>query len=311
MDNPLISVIMPCYNAQAYVEQAVNSVLNQINVKVELIVVDDGSGDNSTTILATLSEKNPERIKLFSQHNKGPYPARNYGIRQAKGSYIAFLDADDYWEHECLSILLKALEEQQADIAYCGWQNIGRRKGIEPYIPPIYEQGDISEAFLTGCPWPIHAALTRRSVLDRVDGFSERYFSSMDYDLWLRISAITQNIVHVGEVLAYYRWHDSGQISAAIWRQVQDSWRVRRDFIKNHPDRIKHFDKKKLCRLRHQFLHQKAFDAYWQRDLVSAQKLLRVLFWSGYWKAGELKYVLPSLLPEKIYHFLFSNTSGQ
>ena len=133
----------------------------------------------------------------------------------------------------------------------------------------------------------------------------------MDYDLWLRLSAVTHNIVNVGRVLAYYRWHDFGQVSAVKWRQVLDSWRVRQDFIQNNPERIKHIDKSNLSRLRHQFLHQKAFEAYWQRDLISAQKLLRFLFWSGYWKSRELKYILPALLPEKIYFRLLNNTNGQ
>ena len=304
MDSQLISVIMPCYNAQAFVEQAVQSVLEQKHVSVELIAVDDGSDDDSPRILESLAAKYPQQIKFFTQENQGPYPARNFGLKQAKGNFIAFLDADDYWEKDCLSYLFAALEEQQADIAYCGWQNIGRKKGTEPYIPPIYEEGDISEAFLSNCPWPIHAALTRRSVLERVGGFSERYFTSMDYDLWLRLSAVTHNIVQVGRVLAYYRWHDTGQISAVKWRQVLDSWRVRRDFIHNHPGCIKHINKTTSRRLRHQFLYQKAFEAYWQRDLISAQKLFRVLLWSGFWKPGELKYLLPSLLPGKIYNSL-------
>ena len=109
-------------------------------------------------------------------------------------------------------------------------------------------------------------------------------------------------------MLAYYRWHDFGQVSSVKWRQVLDSWRVRQDFIQNHPERIKHLDKNKLRRLRHQFLYQKAFDAYWQRDLVSAQKLFRVLFRSGYWKLRELKYLLPALLPEKLYNFMLKET---
>ena len=309
MDSKLITVIMPCYNARAFVEQAVQSVLEQKHVSLELIAVDDGSDDGSPQILESLAAKYSPQIKFFSQVNKGPYPARNLGLKKAAGNFIAFLDADDYWEKNCLSSLLKAIEEKQADIAYCGWQNIGRRKGLEPYIPPVYEERDIIEAFLNSCPWPIHAALTRRSIIERVGGFSERYFSSMDYDLWLRISAVTPKIIHVGEVLAYYRWHDFGQVSSIKWRQVLDSWRVRRDFIQKHPECIKHFEKNKLRSLRHQFLYQKAFDAYWQRDLVSAQKLFRVLLWSGYWKHRELKYLLPSLLPEKLYcHLLKEET---
>ena len=135
INNRLISVIMPCYNAQSFVEEAVHSVLEQLNVTVELIVVDDGSSDDSPYILQSLAEKYPQQVKYFTQENQGPYPARNLGLKQAKGNYIAFLDADDYWEKDCLTSLLNPLEEEHADIAYCGWQNIGRQKGIEPYLP--------------------------------------------------------------------------------------------------------------------------------------------------------------------------------
>ena len=186
MDNQLISVIMPCYNAQAFVEQAVQSVLEQQHVSVELIVVDDGSDDDSPRILESLAEKYPQQIKFFTQENQGPYPARNLGLKQAKGNYIAFLDADDYWEDRLFKQSIERPRRISELILHIAAGRISAvKKGTEPYIPPVYEEGDISEAFLSNCPWPIHAALTRRAVLDRVGGFSERYFTSMDYDLWL------------------------------------------------------------------------------------------------------------------------------
>ena len=74
--------------------------------------------------------------------------------------------------------------------------------------------------FVRTCPWPIHAALVKRNIVERLGGFSERRFASMDYDFWLRALAETQNIKRVPEVLAFYRWHNLGQISAVKWRQA-------------------------------------------------------------------------------------------
>jgi hypothetical protein len=191
MHPELASVVMPCFNARAFVEQAVRSALGQDYADVELIVVDDGSTDGSREVLARLAGEYAGRMTVLQQNNQGPYPARNAGLRHAQGSLVAFLDADDYWAPNCLDTLWRALRAAQADLAYCGWQNVGEGgPGKEPYVPPHYEAGDTVALFLKGCPWPIHAALMRRSVLEQVGGFSTRMFSSMDYDLWLRILAV-------------------------------------------------------------------------------------------------------------------------
>src|SRR5258705_12555320 len=94
---PLISVIMPCYNAAPYVEQAIESVLCQSYGDVELIFVDDGSSDASPTIANDLALQHAGRITLLRTNRAGPYPARNFGLAHAHGEFVAFLDADDYW----------------------------------------------------------------------------------------------------------------------------------------------------------------------------------------------------------------------
>ena len=96
-----ISVIMPCHNAAAFVEEAVQCVMNQTYPDVELIVVDDGSTDGSIDILQQLAAQYPSRMTLLFQDRMGPYPARNLGLEHAHGGYVAFLDADDYWTPDC------------------------------------------------------------------------------------------------------------------------------------------------------------------------------------------------------------------
>ncbi len=300
----LISVIMPCYNAAPYLEEAVASVLDQSYPHVELCVVDDGSDDGSMVILQKLAAAHPARIQLLSQDRKGPYPARNVGLHHARGEFVAFLDADDYWDRACLEKLQRALSAHTADLAYCGWQNIGAGgPGNEPYIPPKYEADDLTLAFLRSCPWPIHAALIRRSVIDTVGGFSERRFSAMDYDLWLRILGHTRNIVQVPEVLAFYRWHGTGQISAKSkkWRQVLDAMEARRNFVHLYPERVQHLNKAVLKEQVEGKLLQEAYRAYWRRELLSAQKLFREAATRGAWRGRDLKYILPALLPATLF----------
>ncbi len=300
-----ISVIMPSYNAAAFVEEAVNSVMNQTYADVELIIVDDGSTDASVEILDRLSAKYAPRITLHFQNHRGPYPARNLGLKHARGGRVAFLDADDYWSPDALEKLSSAMDVHHADIAYCGWQNFGiGAPGTEPYIPPDYSQMDTASEFLRSCPWPIHAALVQREAIDAVKGFSERCFSSMDYDLWLQLYAHTQKLVRVSEVMAFYRWHNKGQISKTKWKQVLDALQVRRDFVAQHPERVGHLPEIKVRELSDGFLLREAYRAYWQRNLVDAQKLFRRAFIQGLWKANDLKYLLPALLPSIFFQWI-------
>ena len=304
-----ISVIMPCYNAGKYVNEAVDSVLNQTYPDVELIVVDDGSSDDSVEILQSLAQKYEGRMTLLFQDHKGPYPARNLGLGHARGDLIAFLDADDYWRSDCLEQLHAALSLNKADLAYCGWQNFGNAAAnTEPFIPPKYEDGDMVAEFLRSCPWPIHAALIRRQVIDAVDGFSERCFSAMDYDIWIRILAHTKKMILVPEVMAFYRWHGR-QISTNKWKQVMNALRVRKDFATHHPEQVAHLAPEKLWELTDGFLLRMAYRAYWDRDLTTAQKLLRRAFIQGIWKPKDLKYMLPSLLPAPLFRLLVETAS--
>ncbi|MGA7950001.1 MAG: glycosyltransferase [Thiobacillaceae bacterium] len=304
-DPALISVVMPCYNAATYVEEAVSCVMDQTYPEVELIVVDDGSTDGTIDILQQLAARHSPRMTLLFEGRMGLYPARNLGLERAHGGRVAFLDADDYWTPDALERLATALNDHQADIAYCGWQDIQEgAPGTDPYIPPDYSQMDTAAEFLRTCPWPIHAALVRREAIDAVKGFSERRFSSMDYDLWLRLYAHTHKIVRVPEVLAFHRWQDKEQVSKTRSKRVLDALQVRRDFVMHHPDQVAHLPKDKITELSDGFLLREAYRAYWQRNLLDAQILFRHAFFKRYWAAGDLKYLLPSLLPAPLFQTL-------
>lgn len=306
-----ISVVMPCYNAAPFVVEAVECVMGQSHGNVELIIVDDGSTDGSKAILQALAENHPQRIVLLHQDRRGPYPARNLGLKHAKGDLVSFLDADDYLSQDCLEKLATALERQAADLAYCGWQNFGEgAPGSQPYVPPDYATMDTATEFLRSCPWPIHAALVRREAVEAIGGFSERCFSSMDYDFWLRLYAYTQRIVRVPEVMAFYRWHGGGQISKTRWKQVLDALQVRRDFIAQHPERVSHLSQAKLSELSDGYLMREAYRSYWKRELEDAQKLFRAALREGSWKTSDLRYLIPAMLPESVFRRLVRLAGG-
>ncbi len=301
---PLISVVMPCFNAAPYLAEAVGSALGQTYGNVEVVLVDDGSTDGSAEIAAQLATEHPERVRLLHSPHMGPYPARNKALRIIQGEFVAFLDADDWWDASTLEKLHAALTTANADIAYCGWQNVGEGLTLEPYVPHEYEKADPVDAFLRSCPWPIHAALIKRTIVDRIGGFSERRFSSMDYDFWLRALAQTRSITRVPEVLAFYRWHGQGQLSAVKWRQVLDALEAQQAFIAANPRLVAHLPLEKLRDLTEGQVLRQAYRAFWKRDLLSAQKLFRHVATHGGFALSDLRHILAALLPMTIYRGL-------
>ncbi len=300
-----VSVIMPCYNAARFLTEAMDCVLNQSHPDVELIVVDDGSTDGSLEII----EAYGDRVKVLRQEHQGPYPARNLGLEEATGHYVAFLDADDWWAPDFLEKMLRALEARpECALAYCGWQNVGVPGGRgQPYVPPDYELEDKAVRFLRAAsPWPIHAALVRRSVLQEVGNFQCYLPTCMDYDLWLRL-AVSRPIVLVPEVLAFYRHHDAGQISSTQWKQAKNTWLVKRRFIREHPELVSHVSRKQLRTLVDGALLTRGYDNFWRRDLVSAQQIFRQSLRVGGWKVKDLRYLLPALLPRRLFTWLVQN----
>ena len=299
----LVSVVMPCFNAERYLEQAVRSVMAQTLRVVELIVIDDESTDQSPQIVSRLQAEFGGRIVHASQAKAGPYAARNHGLHLAQHPFVAFLDADDWWAPDCLEKLHAALlADSKAALAYCGWQNIGLEGGRgAPYVPPDYELEDKATRFLrAAAPWPIHAALVRRSVIDEVGGFDLDLPTCMDYDLWLRI-AVARPIRLVPEVLAFYRHHRSGQITSTQWRQARNSWLVKRKFVRQQPQLVRHLSRSVLKDLIDGSLLRRGYDNFWRRDLESAQRIFRMSLVKGGWRVKDLVYLLPSLLPPALF----------
>ena len=303
-DPALISVVMPCHNAVSYVEEAVKSVLGQSYPRVELVVVDDGSTDGSTETLQRLASENPERITLVYQNRSGPFAARNAALARANGNYIAFLDADDIWHPDALRLMLAALETVPADVAYCGWQDIGvAATDPSPKIPPILDASEAANHFLEHGPWPNNSVLTRRPLIDELRGFSERP-TAMDYDLWLRMLGRQPRLARVPEVLAFHRRHATRHSRIPRWQQVFDAVAVRRDFVQHHPELVAQHSPARLHALIYDPLLHEAYRCHWRNDTESARRLFRRAFRKANWQAGDLKHLLASLLPAPFYRNL-------
>lgn len=126
---PLVSVIVPVYNVESYVSRCIESILGQTYTNIEILLIDDGSQDGSLEILKRY-EKQDARIQVFHKENEGLGPTRNYGLGQAHGEYLMYVDADDYVLPTIVEKLLNSLREHQADISVCDWFQLEEKAGV-------------------------------------------------------------------------------------------------------------------------------------------------------------------------------------
>lgn len=302
----LVSIIIPCHNGEAFLREAVDSALAQTYDSVEVVVVDDGSTDESVAIMQSYGSA----INIVQQTNAGAAAARNRGWRVSKGDYLVFLDADDYISDEYITRMLAALQAADGDIAYCGWQNTGLRPDrCEPFVPPDYENEPAKqERLIENARWPIHAALIRRELVETNGGFDTRWGTCEDFALWIEI-ATDACLVRVKDVLAFYRHHGHGQTTADRARIARDHWLVQQSYIHRHPDVRSRIGKKKLRSITHGELLRRGYVCYWDRDLECARRIFRLVMKSGYGGIRDWLYMLPSLLPLALHRKLISTMS--
>jgi glycosyltransferase involved in cell wall biosynthesis len=205
MSPPLVSVIIPNYNYARYLPQAIESALAQSYAPVEVIVVDDGSQDDSLEVLKGYGS----RIRWVTQSNQGVAAARNHGALLSQGSFLAFLDADDYWLPAKLERQIERfLQKPELGLVYCGVDEFNehgtvslRQDGMEGWVLPELLLLRRPAFFGGGSGF-----VTPRALFDEVGGFDETLSTSADWDLACRIAA-RRPFGFVPEVLLKYRLH--------------------------------------------------------------------------------------------------------
>jgi glycosyltransferase involved in cell wall biosynthesis len=217
----VVSIIMPAFNAASYIDASISSVLAQTYRDWELIVVDDGSTDNTAKIVQEFVAQDG-RIKYIFQENGRLGKARNTGISNARGSLIAFLDSDDLWIEHKLEAQTRALVEQDAGVVFSECYIFHDRDTADETrtfnsFVGRFSGPQIFDLLIEQNRIPVLTVLLKRAVLDRVGLFEEgkMYHGLEDYDLWLRSAKAGFIFYGMAEVLARYRRHESAMTAVA------------------------------------------------------------------------------------------------
>jgi len=182
-----ISVVLPTYNRHSFLERSIQSVLKQTYPDFELIVVDDGSSDKSSDILSTLGSH--PKITLLTQFNQGVSQARNRGVEQSRGAFLAFIDSDDEWRPGKLEAQWHYLQSHSEAIVQTSETWI--RKGVR-VNPPEYlkkQAGDIFLPSLQRCMITPSSVMMTKKLFEESGGFDKNLPACEDYDLWLKITS--------------------------------------------------------------------------------------------------------------------------
>ncbi len=184
---PLVSIIIPTFNRGHVLAKAVHSIVQQTHTDWEIIIVDDGSADNTREIVRTL-QKDDNRIRFFQhQENRGAQAARNTGITASRGKWIAFLDSDDQWLPESLDIRLAAAASQQMPIIHSGCYILRENEEKERFGLPAM-QGNVYSELLTR-PGPMfQGLLIQREALSKINGLDEAITSYQEWDTAIRLA---------------------------------------------------------------------------------------------------------------------------
>jgi len=240
--SPRVSVVIPAYNAAATLSETLASVFAQTFTDYEVVVVDDGSTDSTREVLARYHD----RVRVLSKMNEGkPASTRNLGVRNARGDYVAFLDADDRWRPEKLELQVAVLDQNPAvGLVYTGAVVIdaeGRELKVRSCSPEA--RGRIDRLLSVRNVMVGSSVVARRRAIEEAGGFDENLTSIENWDLWVRI-ARRWSVEFVDQPLTLYRVH-AGNRSADVELRKRNIFRI---IAKNHDPRDRSREARRLRR---------------------------------------------------------------
>ena len=251
---PLVSVITASYNMAHYLPEAIDSVLSQDYPNIEIIVVNDGSTDNTREVLAAYEDD--DRVTAIHQENKGQTVAKNQGFAAAKGELIAFCDADNRWLAGKLSTQVPMLLDNPAiGVVYGDIILIDGQGNRKPPAETKRHSGKITAQLLVDNFVTFNTTLLTHKLMTQMNGFDESLRMAIDYDLWLRIS-LKHDFLFMPEPMVEYRiWE--GQMSNRTGDRMDNFFKLLEKFVREHPDDISD------AQARHAWAHSYTTKANW------------------------------------------------
>ena len=225
---PSVSVIMPAYNAEKYVEAAIRSVMAQTVTSWELLVLDDGSKDRTAQIVQQLAMEDPRVRFLPNAANIGCAGTRNRGLDLCQGEYVAFLDSDDIWHPQKLETQLALAKDSGADLLYCYYAIVdaeGAPAKDDYLVPARVDFSDLLRENVIGCS----TVMLSRALVDRYRFTTDFYHE--DYVLWLQILRDGYQAAGSQEVLVQWRFLENSR-SFNKRKSAKNRWRIYRNYLK-------------------------------------------------------------------------------
>jgi glycosyltransferase involved in cell wall biosynthesis/peptidoglycan/xylan/chitin deacetylase (PgdA/CDA1 family)/2-polyprenyl-3-methyl-5-hydroxy-6-metoxy-1,4-benzoquinol methylase len=219
-----VSIITPAYNAAQTIAIALKSLQAQTISQWEAVVVNDGSTDETATIVEKIAAQDG-RIRLINQPNQGVCTARNTGIREASYDWLLFLDADDWIAPDYLERMTAVLEaDPTLDAVHCGSARV-TPDGQHALPESCHKSGDLFPTFAILSAFPIHACLVRRTIVEAAGCFDSSFVTCEDWDLWQRVARLGARFGRLPETLAFYRMRPHS-LSADGFQMFRDALRV-------------------------------------------------------------------------------------
>lgn len=240
----IFSIIMPVYNAEKTLDRTIQSVLQQTIKDFEFIIVDDGSCDESYKIISQYAQED-SRIRLIYQDNAGPGIARNNGISQSEGDYIAFIDADDYWENDFIETIIRCSNDKKADLIFVDAVTEYPNGEIANYLNIKNNAGATKERMLSNqmtgkLPWGMFKVI-RRDLLEKVNVQFEGYSVGEEAIFSFEILKNARNVKFSDKVIYHYVQNSNGQHK----KGNKDPWRPMVMTMKRHLQKIGEYEKYK------------------------------------------------------------------
>lgn len=216
-DDPLVSIVMPLYNSETYIKEAIESVLQQSYKNWEMIIIDDLSTDNSKEILEQYRKKNKKIIPLYNAQNLGAAQSRNKGVQKARGDYIAFLDSDDCWIENKLEQQIKLMQDENIYLSYSAYYTMDEKGKILSTFN-VEEKVDYHDMLKT-------STIGTLTTIYNAKVLGKFYFESIGHEDYVMKLQILKKIPYAKGInmpLAKYRLHtqslSSNKLHTALWQ---------------------------------------------------------------------------------------------